>query len=48
MNLYRCPKCKQAVLVAIPASVTCVRCAKPMYRGSKYRKDLRAALEVTR
>ncbi len=28
MTLYRCPKCKQSVLVTIPAQVVCVPCEK--------------------
>ena len=29
-KLYRCPKCKQTIVVDVPAVVTCVKCARDM------------------
>ena len=43
-GVYRCPKCKQTIVVSSPAEVMCVKCARDMqpFPGETSRDTLRA------
>jgi hypothetical protein len=47
-SLYRCPKCRNVVVVSLPAEVRCLRCAKLMRRVGTSPEPLQKPMKAYR